>query len=100
MQRLVKPIIEGLYREALIDPDFYDPEERLGYLDDSEQIREEFIKKHSLSSKDVNICRKFNIADMSELEGYIAIKKLHIALCEFYKSYSNDEIVESCVQVV
>ncbi|HZK46425.1 MAG TPA: hypothetical protein VFC64_00580 [Atopostipes sp.] len=100
VQRLVKPIIEGLYRKTLINPDFYDPEERLGYLDDSEQIREEFIKKHSLSSKDVNICRKFNIAELSELEGYIAIRNLHIALCEFYKSYSNDEIAESCVQGV
>lgn len=94
VQKLLKPLITDLYKKTLLDPDFSDTEDRLGYFDDNEQIREEFIKKHSLSSRDLNICRKFNISELSKLEGYDAIKNLHIALCKFYKNVSNDETVE------
>ncbi len=97
VQKLLKPLITNLYRKTLLDPDFSDDDYRSGYSDDNEQISEEFIKKYSLSSKDINICRKFNISELSELEGYDDIKSLHIALCNFYKNISKDEVSESCI---
>ncbi len=96
VQRLVKPIIVDLYRETLIDPNFSDSEDRLGYLDNDEQIKEEFIKKYSLSYQDLNLCRKFNLADLSEEKNFDEIKNLHIALCKFYKGIRDDDAVE-CV---
>lgn len=96
VQRLVKPVIVDLYRKTLIDPDFSDSEDRLGYLDNNEQIKEEFIKKYSLSYQDLNVCRKFNVADLSEVENYDEIRNLHIALCKYYKGIRDDETVE-CV---
>lgn len=96
VQRLAKPIIVDLYRKTLIDPDFSDSEDRLGYLDNNEQIKEEFIKKYSLSYQDLNTCRKFDIADLSEAKSYDEIKNLHIALCKYYKGIRDDETVE-CV---
>lgn len=94
VQRLVKPIVVDLYRKTLIDPDFSDPEERLGYLDNDEQIKEEFIKKYSLSYQDINICRKFNISDLSEVKSFDEIKNLHIALCKYYKGIRDDDTLE------
>lgn len=94
VQKLLKPLITDLYKKTLLDPDFSDAENRLGYFDDNEQISEEFIKKHSLSPKDLNVCRKFNISELSELEGYEDMKKLHIALCKFYKGIRDDDTVE------
>ena len=96
VQKLLKPLITDLYKKTLLDPDFSDAENRLGYFDDNEQISEEFIKKHSLSPKDLNVCRKFNISELSELEGHEDMKKLHIALCKFYKGIRDDDTVE-CV---
>ncbi len=94
VQKLLKPLISELYKKTLIDPDFSDAENRLGYFDDNEQISEEFIKKHSLSPNDLNICRKFNISGLSELDGYDDIKNLHIALCKYYKGIRDDDTVE------
>lgn len=95
VQKLLKPLITDLYKKTLLDPDFSDAENRLGYFDDNEQISEEFIKKHSLSPKDLNVCRKLNISELSKLDGYDDMKSLHIALCNFFKSISYDETSES-----
>ena len=91
VQKLLKQSIIDLYEHKLTDPNFTDSEDRLGYLDDEEQIKEEFIKKYSLSYKDVNICRKHNISSLSDLDYYLEIKKLHITLCKYYKSIKDDE---------
>lgn len=100
VHKVLKPLITELYKSTLSEPDFFDSEDRLAYLDDNEQIREEFVKKYSLSPKDLNICRKFNISELSELVGYDDIKNLHFALCKFYKSISSDETVESCISAI
>ena len=96
VQKLLKSLITELYKNTLSDPDFYDPEIRLGYSDDNDQIKEEFIKRYSLSTNDLNICRKFDISKISKLDGYGSIKSLHIILCNFYKGISSEETVESC----
>jgi len=89
--KLLKPLIEGFYTSTLVNPDFSDSENRIGYFDDNEQIQEEFIKKYSLSQKELNICRKTNFNLLSETKGYEDIKNLHIALCRYYKSIADDE---------
>ena len=94
VQRLVKPNIVDLYRKTLIDPDFSDSEDRLGYLDNNEQVKEEFIKKYSLSYQDLNTCRKFDIAELSDVQSFDEIKNIHIALCKYYKGIKDDETVE------
>jgi len=94
VQNLMKPLVIDLYKNILSNPDFFDADNRLGYLDDNEQIREEFIKKYSLSSKELNVCRKIEIVELSELDGYDDIKSLHIALCNFYKSINDEDTVE------
>ena len=97
VQKLFKPIIEDLYLNTLVNPDFSDSENRLGYLDDNEQIEEEFIKKFYLSKKELNVCRKANISQLSEKDGFEDMKNLHIALCNYYKSLSDDESELSAV---
>ena len=96
VQKLVKPFIEELYKKTLKDPYFSDSEDRFGYMDDNDQIREEFIKKYSLSYQDINTCRKFKIDVLSEVKNYDEIKDLHIALCKYYRGIRDDEAVE-CV---
>lgn len=92
VQRLFKPIIEEVYLNILANPDFSDSEERSGYYDDNEQIQEEFIKCYYLSKKELNVCRKTNINKLSDKEGFGDMRNLHIALCNYYKSLSNDEV--------
>ena len=92
VQRLFKPIIEEIYLNILANPDFSDSEERLGYYDDNEQIQEEFIKRYYLSKKELNVCRKTNINKLSDKECFGDMRNLHIALCNYYKSLSNDEV--------
>lgn len=99
VQNLLKPLILELYKSTLSNPDFFDAEDRIGYLDDSEQIREEFIKKHLLSAKELNVCRKFNITELSEFNGYDNIKNLHIALCTYYKSINGEDTLEPNIAV-
>lgn len=96
VQNLLNPFITKLYKNTLSSPDFFDSENRPGYSDDVDQIKEEFIKKYALSFKDLNFCRKFDITKMSKLDGYSSIKSLHIILCDFYKSINRDESLESC----
>lgn len=94
VQRLVKPIIVDLYKETLIDPNFSDSEDRLGYLDNDEQIKEEFIKKYSLSYRDLNFCRKISLAELTDVNSFDEIKNLHIALCKYYKGIRYDDVAE------
>ena len=94
VQRLVKPIIVDLYRETLMDPNFSDSEDRLGYLDNDEQIKEEFIRKYSLSYRDLNFCRKINLAELTDVNSFDEIKNLHIALCKYYKGIRDDDSAE------
>lgn len=98
VQKLFKPITEELYLNTLANPDFSDSENRLGYYDDNEQIQEEFVKNYYLSKKELNVCRKMNINQLSYKEGFGDIKNLHIALCNYYKSLSDDvaELSDSC----
>ena len=91
VHKLLKPLIEDLYKNTLNNPDFSDAENRDGYFDDNEQIKEEFIKKYFLSQKELNVCRKTNINQFSEEKGIDDIRNLHIALCNYYKSLSDDE---------
>lgn len=39
-----------------------------------------------MSYQDLNLCRKFNLADLSEEKNFDEIKNLHIALCKFSKA--------------
>lgn len=89
---LFKALVEGLYNGTLINPDFYDSENRSGYFDDSEQIQEGFIKKYFISKKELNICRKINVSQFSSESGFADMKNLHIALCIYYKSLTDDEV--------
>lgn len=90
--KLLKPLFEGLYTNTLSNPDFSDSENRIGYFDNDEQIREEFIREYSLSKNELNICRKMDINQLAGQEGYEDMKNLHIALCKYYKSIVDDEI--------
>ena len=76
----------------MANPDFSDSENRLGYYDDNEQIQEELVKRFHLSKNELNICRKVNIDQLSENDGFDDMRKLHIALCNYYKSFSDDEV--------
>ncbi len=97
VQKLFKPIVEEVYLNTLVNPDFSDRENRLGYYDDNEQIEEEFVKQFYLSKKELNVCKKANINQLSEKEGFEDMKNLHIALCHYYKSLSSDEAELSAV---
>ena len=97
VQKLFKPIVEEVYLNTLVNPDFSDSENRLGYYDDNEQIQEEFMKQFYLSKKELNVCRKANISQLSEKDGFKDMKNLHIALCNYYKSLSDDEAELSTV---
>lgn len=91
VQKLFRPIIEDMYLNTLANPDFSDSENRLGYYDDNEQIQEELVKKFYLSKKELNVCRKVHISQLSEKDGFEDMKSLHIALCNYYKSLSDEE---------
>ncbi len=97
VQKLFKPIIEKMYLDTLANPDFSDSENRSGYFDDNEQIQEEFVKQFYLSKKELNVCRKVNINQLSEKDGFEDMKNLHIALCNYYKGLSDDEAELSAV---
>lgn len=86
---LLKDSITQLYKDTIISADFYDPEIR-AYLDPDEQIKEEIVRKYSLSSVEINWLRKIKTSDFKDCNGYEHIKELHIALMHYY-----DKITES-----
>lgn len=92
VHKLFKSIVEELYLSTLSDPDFSDSENRLGYFDDNEQIQEEFVKKYYLTKKELNICRKIDINQLSDENRFEDMKNLHIALCKYYKNLDEDDV--------
>ena len=88
---LLKPETENLYKSTLTTPEFYDSEIRQ-YLEDDLQIEEEFVRKYFISKKQLNTCRKINVNAFSSLDGFDNIKNLHIALSNYYKSLSDEEL--------
>lgn len=91
VHNLLKPEIENLYKTTLTNPEFHDMEIRQYYEEDL-QIEEGFVKKHFISQKQLNICRKTNINTLSALDGFDNVRNLHIALSNYYKSLSDDGI--------
>ena len=81
---LIKNDVLQLYSSTLKDPDFYDPDIR-AYLDPTQQVQEEIVKKYSFSRFELNWCRKFNIKQLESSENYASKKELHIALSKYYK---------------
>lgn len=86
---LLKPETENLYKCTLTSPEFYDSEIRQ-YYEDELQIEEDFLRKYSISQKQLNTCRKFNVNSLSDLEGFDHMKSLHIALSDYYKGLSDE----------
>lgn len=86
---LIKNDILQLYSSTLNDPDFYDPDIR-AYLDPTQQVQEEIVKKYSFSRFELNWCRKFNIKQLESSENYASKKELHIALSKYYKELKSE----------
>ena len=86
---LIKDDILQLYSSTLNDPDFYDSDIR-AYLDPTQQVQEEIVKKYSFSRFELNWCRKFNIKQLESSENYASKKELHIALSKYYKELKSE----------
>lgn len=86
---LIKNDVLQLYFSTLNDPDFYDPDIR-AYLDPTQQVQEEIVKKYSFSRFELNWCRKFNIKQLESSENYASKKELHIALSKYYKELKSE----------
>lgn len=84
---LLKPLLIELYKDTITQNDFYDPDIR-AYIDPDEQIKEEFVRKYSLSRVEINWLRKIKTSDFEDCDGYENVKELHIALMHYY-----DEII-------
>ena len=85
VSKIAKEMILGLYTRQLSDKTFVDPEER-EYVDDDMQIKEMLVRNYSLCKKDLNYCRKYDIATLESLAWYDMSKKLHIETGNYYKS--------------
>jgi hypothetical protein len=86
---LIKDDVLQLYSSTLNDPDFYDSDIR-AYLDPTQQVQEEIVKKYSFSRFELNWCRKFNIKQLESSENYASKKELHIALSKYYKELKSE----------
>ena len=86
---LIKNDVLKLYSSTLNDPDFYDPDIR-AYLDPTQQVQEEIVKKYSFSRFELNWCQKFNIKQLQSSENYASKKELHIALSKYYKEHKSE----------
>ena len=78
-----KPVIEHCYREFLLQN--HDPDER-EYPDAADQIREVLIHGNYLSQKDIEICLGLDVESLADRPGIDAMRELHAALVEKYKS--------------
>jgi len=78
-----KPVIEHCYREFLLQN--HDTDER-EYADAADQIREVLIHGNYLSQKDVEICLGFDAESLADRPEIDAMRELHAALVEKYKS--------------
>ena len=82
IQTQSKPVIEHCYRDFLIQN--HEPDER-EYPDAADQIREVLIHENYLSQRDIEICLRFDVTCLHELEDYGKIEVLHNALVAEYK---------------
>jgi hypothetical protein len=78
-----RPVIEHCYREFLLQN--HDPDDR-EYPDAADQIREVLIHGNYLSQKDIEICQGFDVESLADSQGIDAMRELHAALVEQYKS--------------
>ena len=78
-----QPVIEHCYREFLLQN--HDPDER-EYPDAADQIREVLIHGNHLSQKDIEICLGFDVESLADRPEIDAMRELHAALVEKYKS--------------
>ena len=78
-----QPVIEHCYREFLLQN--HDPDER-EYPDAADQIREVLIHGNYLSQKDIEICLGLDVESLADRPGIDAMRELHAALVEKYKS--------------
>ena len=78
-----QPVIEHCYREFLLQN--HDPDER-EYPDAADQIREVLIHGNYLSQKDIEICLGFDVEALADRPEIDAMRELHAALVEKYKS--------------
>lgn len=78
-----RPVIEHCYREFLLQN--HDPDDR-EYPDAADQIREVLIHGNYLSQKDIEICQGFDVESLADRPGIDAMRELHAALVEQYKS--------------
>ena len=78
-----QPVIEHCYREFLLQN--HDPDER-EYPDAADQISEVLIHGNYLSQKDIEICLGFDVEALADRPEIDAMRELHAALVEKYKS--------------
>ena len=86
---LFKEPVKELYSSLLQEESFYNPEIRQS-ADETEQIKEFFIKEFGVSYHDLNICRKIRTKSLEALDNFEEIKPLHISLCQYFKENSFD----------
>ena len=84
-----KPIIEQCYIQFLMHN--HDPEER-AFPDTIDQIREVLIHANYMSSRDIEICSKFDITSLTDKPQFTKICELHYAL---QNEYSSEEAREA-----
>jgi len=78
-----KAVVEHCYRDFLLQN--HDPDER-EYADAADQIREVLIHGNYLSQKDIEICLCFDVESLADRPKIDAMRELHAALVEKYKS--------------
>ena len=76
-----RPVIERCYRDFLLQNN--DPEER-EYPDAADQIREVLIHGNYLSQKDIEICRRLDLATLADQPAGERIRDLHECLKSRY----------------
>ncbi len=87
---LMRPLIQKLYIDTILSPEFYDPEIR-AFVGDEEQMNEAFIRRHCLTQRELNVCRRFDVNSLAGQAGYDNIKQLHIALNTVYRGLAEQE---------
>ncbi len=86
---LLKKDIIKLYKDIILQNDFYDEDVR-AYMDSDEQIQQEFIKAYSLSRVELNWLRKIKLSEFNGVEGEDNVKELHCALIHYYATLDEE----------
>lgn len=87
---LLKQDMINFYLQTISDPDFYDPDIR-AYIDNDDQIVQEFIRMYSLSRVELNWLRKIKVSRFDDFQGKKEIQDLHIALMHYYDMLYEDD---------